>query len=355
MRELILFNYTMDDEHPLLSHQPDIARTLGKHFSLVNVITNDGKSFIDGRLQVNSVNWKEGKFFRNLIRFYLLTIPILVKKKDSAVVFSHMTDLQSCLIAPLTRLLGIKHFLWYAHTHKSFYLKIACIFLDGIITSTEGSCPVTSDKVFPIGQAIDEKIFQLKALKPRIDLHRGVHVGRLDPSKNLDMIFTSVSSLRKTFPELSITQIGSPSTSFAKSESDLLRTKWDVAIKEGWISIEGSVTRAKLPLLFNNYDVFFHAYVGSLDKSLIEATMSGLPVVTINPEYLLEFGSWGNDSNPSIVKEYESLLGMDSVHYAEEIQRRYKIALGKHSKSRWIDSLVSLLTGVEETSGRSNN
>jgi glycosyltransferase involved in cell wall biosynthesis len=234
-------------------------------------------------------------------------------------------------------------------------LKIAYLFLDGIITSTEGSCPISSDKVFPIGQAIDEETFKLKALKPRIDLHRGVHVGRLDPSKNLEIIFTSVSSLRKTFPELSITQIGSPSTSFAKSESDLLRIKWDAAIKEGWISIEGSITRAKLPLLFNNYDVFFHAYIGSLDKSLIEATMSGLPVVTINPEYLLEFGSWGNDSNPSIVKEYESLLGMDSVHYAEEIQRRYKIALGKHSKSRWIDSLVSLLTGVEETSGRSDN
>jgi len=355
MNELILFNFTMDSKHPLLSHQPDIARLLTSHFDLVTVITNDGQSFVDGNLHVNTVNWKEGATFGNLFRFYSIAIPIVFKKRKRSVVFSHMTDLQSFLIAPLTRLIGTPHYLWYAHTHKSSYLKLANLFVSGIVTSTKGSCPIKSDKVFPIGQAIDEELFMPSFTKNNSSLPRGIHIGRLDPSKNLDLIFSEISSLRIMFPELSITQVGSPSTVFAKSECNSLRVKWHSALTEGWIDIQDSVTRSELPHLLKGFDVFFHAYIGSLDKTLIEATMSGLPVVTINPEYLSEFGSWGSYSNVSLRSEYRSILKMSPGGYAEEIQRRYKIALDRHSRARWINALVNLLKNEDVTNGRSHN
>jgi glycosyltransferase involved in cell wall biosynthesis len=263
-----------------------------------------------------------------------------------------MTDLQSFLIAPITRLFGTPHFLWYAHTHKSIYLKFANFFVNGIVTSTRGSCPIKSEKVVAIGQAIDEQLFKPSFLKSNENLSQGLHVGRLDPSKNLDLIFSEIGSLRKTFPHLSITQIGSPSTNFAKLECDSLRIKWQSGIAEGWISLKDSVSRGDLPVLFRDFDVFFHAYVGSLDKSLIEATMSGLPVVTINPEYLSEFGSWGKDHTVTLSSEYRSILSMSAVNYSEEVRRRYKIAQDRHSKTRWINSLVNVLMSEEMTNGR---
>lgn len=351
-KELVLFNFTMDSKHPLLSHQPDIARQLTNHFDQVTVITNDGSSFIDGNLQVLSINWKEGAVFTNLIRFYITALPIMFKKRNRSVVFSHMTDLQSFLISPVTRLFGTPHFLWYAHTHKSIYLKFANFFVNGIVTSTKGSCPIKSEKVVAIGQAIDEELFKPSSIKLNDNLSRGLHVGRLDPSKNLDLIFSEIETLRKNFPHLSITQIGSPSTGFAKLECDSLRIKWQVGIADGWISLKESVSREELPVLFRDFDVFFHTYIGSLDKSLIEATMSGLPVVTINPEYVSEFGSWGKDHKITLSSEYRSILSMSPVNFSEEVRRRCKIAQDRHSKTRWINSLVNVLMSEELTNGR---
>jgi glycosyltransferase involved in cell wall biosynthesis len=352
MKELVLFNFTMDSNHPLLSHQPDIARLLASHFDQVTVITNDGSSFIEENLHVYSINWKQGALFGNLFRFYSTAIPLIFKKRKKSVIFSHMTDLQSCLISPLTRLLRIPHFLWYAHTHKSLYLRFANIFVNGIVTSTQGSCPIISEKVFPIGQAIDENLFELSIAETNTNLHRGMHIGRFDPSKNLDLIFSEINVLRSSFPQLSITQVGSPSTDFAKLKCELLQDKWNPGISDGWISIMDSVNRGELPMLMKNFDVFFHAYVGSLDKSLIEATMSGLPVVTINPEYISEFGSWGKNENVSLSTEYRSILSMSPISYSEEVQRRYMIALERHSRSKWIHSLVGLLLDEDLTSDR---
>lgn len=355
MRKLILFNFTMNSQHPLLSHQPEIARLLTSHFELVTVITNDGKSFVDGKLHVHSVNWKEKSILGNLIRFYAVAIPIILKKGKGSVVFSHMTDLQCSLIAPLTFLFRTPHFLWYAHTHKSFYLKFANLFVNGIITSTKGSCPIKSKKVFPIGQAIDEEFFTLSASKTNVSLNRGIHIGRFDPSKNLDLIFSEVDSLRLKFPQLSITQVGAPSTPFAKSEYNSLLDKWSSSLSDGWMSIQDSVTRGEIPQLVKGFDVFFHAYTGSLDKTLIEATMSGLPVVTINPEYLSEFGAWGNAGKVSLFSEYCSILSMSSVSYSKEIQRRYNISLERHSRAKWINSLVDLLTDEATIKGRGDH
>jgi glycosyltransferase involved in cell wall biosynthesis len=355
MRELIVFNFTMDSKHPLLSHQPDIAHLLAEFFDVVTVITNDGTSYKDGNLQVLSVGWKEGRKLRNLIRFYRNALPLIVRKRNNSVIFSHMTDLQSCLVGPFTTLLRVPHYLWYAHTHKSSYLKIANLFVDGIITSTKGSCPIESEKVFPIGQAIDEHFFKPSQAKDNSAVSRGVHVGRLDPSKNLDLIISAVATLRGQLPDLSFTQIGSPSTATAKLAFDSLQTKWHTAISEGWVTVRDSVTRQEIPSLLSNFDFFIHAYEGSLDKSLIEATMCKLPVITTNPEYLTEFGSWSSGVKISLVSEYLSLLTMDSASFTEEIDRRYKIALDRHSRARWVQSLVNLLKNKTLTNGGSSN
>ena len=70
-----------------------------------------------------------------------------------------MTSIQSTFISPLTRVLRIRHYLWYAHTSNNIYLQISRALTNGIITSTPGSCPIKGRKVYPIGQAVDSKVF----------------------------------------------------------------------------------------------------------------------------------------------------------------------------------------------------
>ena len=78
------------------------------------------------------------------------------------IIFSHMTEVQSGIIAPISKLLGIRHLLWYAHKSKSKYLVWNNIFVDEILTSTSGSCPIKSHKIKPIGQGIDQNLFPHK-------------------------------------------------------------------------------------------------------------------------------------------------------------------------------------------------
>jgi len=352
MRELIVLNYSMDDSHPLLAHQFDIANLLARHFDHVTVITMEGPSFGIDNMEIRSVGWLPGHNIRNIWNLYRVSIPILFRYRRASVLFSHMTDLQSSLIAPISKLFGITHYLWYAHKVKSKYLQIASYFVEKVITSTKGSCPVETSKVISIWQAIDQNAFRFNAGTPNSHLFRALHIGRFDPSKNLERIFWSISVLRKEFSELTITQIGAPSNKIAFDDANRLQEKWKNGIAEGWILIKPSVIRSQIPKIIADYDVFFHSYIGSLDKTLIEATMCGIPVVTTNPEYLEEFGSWSGLKDVTLEKEYLSLTQMSPIDYSEEIQRRYRISLDRHSREKWIDSLVKILSSKHLDQGQ---
>ena len=69
-----------------------------------------------------------------------------------------------------------------------------------------------------------------------------------------------------------------------------------VKIQGSSINFHGSIERALVSNVTENYDVFLNLFSGSLDKTLIETTLMGLPVVTWNREYCAQFGTWSNSS-----------------------------------------------------------
>ena len=354
MRELVILNFTMNKSHPVLSHQADVAILLGEHFDRTTIITGDSSlNNLPAGMDMVSTNWAIGKKFSKIYRLFIVAVPILWKKRKNAVVFSHMSDLQSALLGPVTRLLGIKHYLWYAHRVKSRFLLIANFFVDGIITSTPGSCPIHSAKVHPIGQAVDEKRFRRAGVLSNQDVFKALHVGRFDPSKDLNQILSAISSLRVSNPRLEFTQIGSPSTPSATKDAEKLLQLWQSQISEGWLRFLPTINRDALPHAIAKFQVFFHAYHGSLDKSLIEATMCGMPVISVNPEYISEFGTWsGSPHNVSLENEFLSMKAMAPEIYTKEMERRYRLCVERHSRAKWIDSLVVILGNRELTNGR---
>jgi glycosyltransferase involved in cell wall biosynthesis len=354
MRELVILNFTMSKSHAVLSHQADVATLLAENFDRTTVITGD--SSLDDSpegMDVVSTNWAIGNKFSKIYRLFVVAVPILWKKRKSAVVFSHMTDLQSALLGPITRLLGIKHYLWYAHKVKSRFLLVANFFVNGIITSTPGSCPIHSVKVHPIGQAVDEKMFRRASALSNQDVFKALHVGRFDPSKDLNQIVSAISSLRAYYPRLEFTQIGSPSTPSASQDAEKLLKLWQSQISEGWLRFLPTINRDELPNAIARFQVFFHAYHGSLDKTLIEATMCGIPVISVNPEYISEFGTWsGSPENISLEDEFLSMKALAPEIYTKEMERRYRLCVERHSRAKWIDSLVVILGNRELTNGR---
>lgn len=335
----------MDHESQVFSHQLEVVNFLAANFENVTVLTAySGKFKVAENVEVHCSNWKEGHRTRSLLKFYWKFFRIISTRKITSI-FSHMTSVQSAFTSPITRILGIKHYLWYAHTSKNMYFRISKLFINGIITSTAGSCPATGKKIFPIGQAIDGTKF-VKKSKSDFPLSKYVHIGRLDPSKNLEMIIQVAANLKNQNPNITLEIIGSASSNKHKNYAKKLVTSFSSKNYSNWIKFTPKIKRDLIPQILREKDCFIHAFQGSLDKSIVEATFVGLPVITINKEYLDVFGTWsGNELNKikDLQNEADSLLNITKSNLEIEIDKRFRIAREQHELRNWIVSLVKIL------------
>jgi glycosyltransferase involved in cell wall biosynthesis len=340
---LLIINYSMDPNDPIFAHQFEIVCRLSAFYENISVITGrSGKCNLPKNVKVVTSGWIQGKPFSSLIIFlYTFLNEIKLFKPD--VVFSHMTDVHSSFIGPITYFKRIPHYLWYAHAKKSVYLLWSSIWVNRIISSTEGSCPIRSSKRSLIGQSIDHNIFK-NPKRTNLSRIKFIHVGRLDPSKNILEIIDAVNSEKLIDQRISLCLIGSPSspkeTDYLFRINELVRKN-----KAHWISMLPRVSRDKLPEKLIEFDCFIHAYRGSLDKVLIEATMCEIPVVTVNQEFITEFGSWSGLDNPSLSDELDAFLRSPQNFVASKVDEIREVAVAKHSMDGWLIRLVKILDG----------
>jgi len=340
MKTLIVINYCMDIDDPVLSHQVATVNELSKYFKRVIVLTGRiGNYTTNSNVQVKSFDYDKRKKIRVLFRFIFIFLRITFNH-DQKVVFSHMTDIYSAIISPFTKIMRIKHYLWYAHTHKSIYLQWSHIWVNKIITSTSGSCPIKSRKIFVIGQGVNSKDFPffLRDFESRKEI---IHIGRFDPKKNISKIIETVAELRKIYSQTQLKIIGSSTSVEYSKIAEILKYEIVHIKKYSWVEFLPSVTRSMVPDILNSADIFLHAYEGSLDKTLIEATMSGIPVVTINREYLSEFGTWGesNSNQLTLLSEINSYLEKPSHEVMEIVRSRFDKASKSHSLLNWVNHI----------------
>jgi glycosyltransferase involved in cell wall biosynthesis len=342
MSKLLVVNYCMDLDNPSLSHQVEAVNSLAQYFENVTVVTGKiGRFEPASNVKVISSNWIPGRPISNLINFYRRALPELAQ---ADVVFSHMAEVQALFLAPFAKIIRRPHFLWYAHAYPSKYLSCAYFLLNGIVTSTSGSCPIKKRNVFTIGQAINPKDFYRVDIPTRnLDLY--CHVGRFDSSKGIEEIIRATELQRVKNPNIKLTLIGSPSNEKQMNYSLSVKKKYE---NNDWILFSDSISREWIPDFLSHQDIFVHAYKGSLDKTLIEATLFGLPVVTLNLEYLRVFGPWlpGDINNVSLEAELKFLNEMDIASRVSEVRRRQALALSGHTLDSWAKKLSELLNGA---------
>lgn len=331
----------MDLDNQVLSHQVEAVESLSEYFTETYVLTGKIGRFREiPRVKVLNSNWIPGHNIRNSVKSLVLILRIIARNRSRIVVFSHMTEVQSALIAIPLRMLRVPHFLWYAHAHKSLYLKWVHFWADGIITSTNGSCPIKSKKVHVVGQAINLSSFVM-AKDKSLPLKSLVHVGRADPSKDIETIYEVVSRVRKDHPELELTLIGDPSNLEALQQFELFVRKTLDDQNAGWLHLLPSIPREQISRTLGKYDIFIHAFKGSLDKSILEATAVGLPVVTQNNEYLKLFGQWSDAG--SLESELRTVLGGSRSTILSEVLRKRANLEKNHSLSSWSKKISDVL------------
>ena len=344
MYHLLILNYSMDENSPALAHQIEVTRKLSGHFGRVTVITGfRGEGRLPSNVEVVSSKWLQGHHFHNAYNFLGLALRLIRRTKPD-VIFSHMTHIQSALLLPFSRFKRIPHFLWYAHASSSLALRWDYLLADKVLTSTKGSFPFTGKNLVCIGQAIDEELFFDDIRKnPPVKFR---HFGRFDISKGIAEIIEVAEFARGLDKNISLTICGSPSNAESKNAAAHVVSNNQKNIELGWLSFMEAIPRRQIPDWLNGFDVLLHAFQGSLDKVLVESVIAGLTVVTINAEFISEFGSWGQYSKGEKVtlkSELASMMSLDAKARYEFNSIRQNHALKSHTESKWIQNVRDIL------------
>lgn len=339
----------MDYDSQVFSHQRKLALQLKNYFSRVTVITMSPSrvSNLDSSIEVYSVGWSRNEKYFSVLRLIFVFL-FTTRKRSDIIFFSHMTDFASALLGPICKFRRIPHVLWYAHTSKSKWLRVAIPFVDIVATSTSGSCPYVGPKLRAIGQSIDTQDFRLPEILRSLEFNNFIHVGRIDASKQIEIVIDTFISILTTRKEAILTLIGEPTKANYEYYLDLL-SKYKPWIESGNIRFSGKRNRLEIVDALGRADIFLHAFQGSLDKSILEATAMAVPVVTLNREYRAIFYTDNHDCDTTedsreflkcLVARY---ISMTEIELNNMRKRRANIVREKHSTDNWIRNLLEVL------------
>jgi glycosyltransferase involved in cell wall biosynthesis len=225
----------------------------------------------------------------------------------------------------------MKHFLWYAHKSHNIYLQLTHRLFDGIVTSTRDSCPIKTGKIFPIGQTIQANKFLIKS-NTNYPITKLIHIGRFDPIKRISDIVLAVQRVRNNFPSLTLDLFGSPTSNLSIKYEEEVKLKFQHAIDQGWLRFYPGA--------------FIHSCDAALDKVLLEASISKLPVVTINQEFLKFFGSWEilvDFKEIDLEDELRALLNVKLEDLNGVLDQRYQATVDHHELNGWTQRLIKVI------------
>ena len=140
---------------------------------------------------------------------------------------------------------------------------------------------------------------------------------------------------------------GKPGNVAAEKYLEKVAAVQEIKSQELPITFNGPIARDLISDIAEQYGAFLNLFSGSLDKTLIEATLMGMPVVTWNKEYCSQFGTWSgiteSENLEFIIREFNSVNALNVTEFNNEILRRLHLALSSHALEGWIDRLVCVL------------
>jgi glycosyltransferase involved in cell wall biosynthesis len=348
--KLVIINYSMSSKSVVFSHQRETVIALSRSFDAVEVFTCEPSDEpLPNNVKVNLVEWRNAFPVGNFLRIVLKMYPYLARNRK-VILFTHMADIHAAIICPLTWFLRIRHVLWYAHATNSIYLLWASFFVSKIISSTRGSCNINLNrhKVVFINQGINKNDFSYYE-RPLNNITRLFYYGRLDSSKNIHLFPDLMQLLNRQGTNYSLDIFGKSSNQISEEYISSLRLSFPAENHKNNLQFMKPIERKQVQLVSREYDIFVNLFIGSLDKTLIEATFMGLPVVTWNREFCTEFGTWSEKpvslTLDFISDEIQSIRNLSFTKLRKELERRRDLALQSHEFTGWISRLTYNLLG----------
>ena len=284
-----------------------------------------------------------GKIAR-IMRFYSY---IIESRKNYDAVFVHMNSEYIVLGGWLWHRWGKKVGLWYAHKSVTQVLRFALKFTDAVFTSSVTGFRTPHANIFVVGQGIDTEQFKPDIREASIET-RFITTGRLAASKRLVEMLEMFDVLHARGVLFTFTVVGEATN--PEEEKYAAKLKQEIAKRpyHAKVIMRGGIMHDNLPSVLNLHDIFLNfGGTGSMDKAVLEALATGVPVLSTNEAYkalLQPFDLFVPSVHPTLIAEaLQKFIGKsDKEKSAISATLRNKV-VAEHSIEKLIPKILSHL------------
>ena len=327
--KLLILTQVVDRTHPVLGFFHRWIEFFAKECESIEVICLQAGVFdLPPNVTIHSLGKEKGG--HRIKYLWLLTCLLWQLRHKYDNVFVHMNQIYVVLAGWYWRLSGKLVGLWYAHGSASMSLRMAAWWAHYIFSSTHFGFPLTgrsiNQKVIVTGQGIDIHLFSPQVKAKDIDL---LTISRLSPTKDLESVLLVLKKLQ-TDSVVRLTIIGAAAQ---RSDQEYVEKLKEQAASLGLVNLidwEGPVANDKLPDYLQRAKVFVHASrTGSLDKTLLEPLLIGVPVVTLAAgARSLPLGNWQVTEIDEMTQVISGLLQRQP---AKKIKQLQDFVINNHS------------------------
>ena len=288
--------------------------------------------------------------FVSLILFYREIFKQVSKK---SIIFIHMGGPYGINLFLFKLFFNTKVYQWWAHpvisasTKIGFYLTI-----DKLFTCSESSFPINSKKKLVIGHGVNINRFSLrKNLKP--SNKSLVTASRLTSRKNIHKMINLVQYINENnSSKINLDIYGSPLSYKDKLYEEYLIKLINKGNLENNIRIFQAVSHFELKNCYEKYNIYLNFSETALDKSVLEAMSTGIPILSCNPcfreiiydddlQELITFNSFDNIN--VISSKINKLLNLSVDEFDKYAKRTSQYIKLNHSIERLTTSIVDTI------------
>ena len=316
---------------------------LAKHCDKVSVISLSAGDYEDlpKNISVFSLG-KPASRFLYIVRLFKYLAKL---DREYDFVLVHMNPMYLVLAGWWFRLRGKKAALWYTHRQVDLKLRIAEKFVDVIFSAAPESFRLKSKKVQFVGHGIDLDKF-ICSRCPEERKKTIIHVGRITPIKNCDILIEAFAKLRaqSNFSSFKLVFIGQPVTNQDQGYfGGLKKIIRDLKLEEAVI-FNGSVPHNQIAEWYCQVAASVNLTpTGGIDKAVLESMASSTPAFVSNEAFCNYFG----DLASRFIFKYrdaDDLANKIQNWFNSPDQKNASTQLTKIAKERaGVDKLISVL------------
>src|SRR3989344_5339455 len=349
--KLLIITQKVDVNDDVLGFFIEWIRKLASKVEQVIVICLfKGKYDLPDNVKVFSLGKEEGASKLKYLKHFYEYIWKLRTNYDS--VFVHMNPKYVVLGAPFWKMWGKKIVLWYAHGHIPPALKLADKLTDIAVASTpEGYRVPYTKKLKVIGQGIDTERFRPRDKRGETgDKFKIVSVGRITPSKDYETLIEAAEILKNDGVKFQIEIAGQPATGNDIEYMKKLKNALENKKMTDMFQFVGPIANKDLSPFLWSADLFVNmSHTGSLDKAILEAMATGLPVLTCNEALINVLGNYSDQlmfpkkDDKALAEKINFLMKMPIDRKETTSYDMRRIVVENHNLDGFIDKLFGIL------------